>query len=101
MLYGEDNTALHYASIGGQVPVIKVLLNQPGVDVDVRDILGRTPLMCAARYGRVEAVKTLLEAGATPQNKDDFGLSVIDWTAELETSEIADILNEAIESKLS
>lgn len=59
----EGILTLHLASISGDVPTIKRFLDlQP--DFDVGDMYGHTPLMLAALYGRKDAVKLLLEAGA-------------------------------------
>jgi ankyrin repeat protein len=48
----------------------KTLLDA-GARLDIRDeLLKSTPLGWACRWGRVEAVKLLLERGADPEEKD-------------------------------
>jgi hypothetical protein len=55
-------TLLSYAARYGHEAVVKLLLEK-GVDLDSKDISGRTPLSHAARYGH-EAVVKLHEKGA-------------------------------------
>jgi ATP-dependent Clp protease ATP-binding subunit ClpB len=47
-------------------------LSAEGFDVNVRHTLGWTALHVAAVNGNVEAVKTLLKAGADPNLGDEF-----------------------------
>jgi ankyrin repeat protein len=51
-----------------------------GIDVNIRDENGWTPLMYAAWYNQnPEVVKILLEAGADAKLVDDFGKKAIDY----------------------
>lgn len=45
---------LHLASRSGDIQVIRTLVQNPGVDLDARDILGDSGLLKAARYGHTE-----------------------------------------------
>ncbi|MGD8328504.1 MAG: ankyrin repeat domain-containing protein [Acidobacteriota bacterium] len=57
-------TALHLAAEAGSVAAVSALI-EAGVDVDVRDQgAERTPLMFAAAYNRLDAMRVLLDAGA-------------------------------------
>ncbi|MCQ8895955.1 ankyrin repeat domain-containing protein [Limnobacter humi] len=67
-------TALHYAASAGSVPVIQALV-QAGSDVNVPSENSTTPLMMAARSGREEAVRQLLELGADPSSVNDAGFN--------------------------
>ena len=49
--FGEDQTALHHAARSGNVKIARYLINA-GADKETRDHLGRTPLYCAAEYGK-------------------------------------------------
>ncbi len=57
-------TALHLAAQGGSVGAVAALTAH-GAEVDAADVASaRTPLMFATAYGRLEAMKALLDAGA-------------------------------------
>lgn len=58
-------SALHYAATNGHLPIMQMLLDAKAV-VDARAPNGNTPLMMAARYGTIEAVRFLIAAGAEP-----------------------------------
>ena len=57
-------TALHGAASQGQLDMVKLLLAQPGVDVNLVDEDAYTPLLFAAANTRLDTVKALVEAGA-------------------------------------
>ena len=54
-------TLLHYAAIGGHVEIVKLLLEDPRVDVRAVDREKFSALQLAADLGHVEVVKLLLE----------------------------------------
>jgi len=57
-------TALHLAAEAGSAAAVSELI-EAGVEVDVRDQgAERTPLMFAAAYNRIDAMRVLLDAGA-------------------------------------
>ncbi|OAL00524.1 ankyrin [Phaeosphaeriaceae sp. SRC1lsM3a] len=62
----ESNAPVHLAAIGGSVNLLKIFFDS-GIDIDVRDEFGRTPLVAAAPSERMaETVAFLLERGADP-----------------------------------
>ena len=65
---------LHLAAQYGEKPLIELLV-QHGAEVDVAStqVAELTPLMLAARAGRIEAVDALLDAGADPWAVDSNG----------------------------
>ncbi|CAM9530937.1 unnamed protein product [Ectocarpus fasciculatus] len=63
-------TPLAAAAIFSRNRVIEALLADPSVKVDVRDALGRTPLMHAARFGSEGCVLRLISHGAARHKRD-------------------------------
>jgi ankyrin repeat protein len=63
-------TALHFAAMLGNKPVVELLLTS-GVPVDIRDQLGETALMHAAQEGHKEIVALLIARGANVNAKTD------------------------------
>ncbi|KAK6540060.1 hypothetical protein TWF694_008890 [Orbilia ellipsospora] len=66
-------TALSYAAAAGWKKVVQLLLLQEGVDVDHKDINGRTPLLLAAIRGKDEIVQLLIDGGADIESEDSNG----------------------------
>jgi hypothetical protein len=75
-------TALHMAANGSDREMVRShlceLLLQHGVDVDVVDDQGRTPLHLAAGTGVVDTAKVLLAAGADVEHLDFKGRNCLD-----------------------
>ena len=69
-LQWDQKHLLTYAELGG-THIVKLFL-WGGMDPNVTDEMGWTPLMRAASKGHLETVEALLEAGADPQLKDNF-----------------------------
>lgn len=84
-------TPLHYAATGGDVAVIRLLLEHSAY-IDASSPNGSTPLMMAAMYGTASAVKLLLEEGADPLLKNDLELSAIDFANRARREESAQII---------
>ncbi|KAI3855883.1 hypothetical protein MKX03_011538 [Papaver bracteatum] len=78
---GEGRRAVHFAASGVSVEVLKYLIQEMGVDIEVRDGRGETPLSLAAIKGRLAAVEYLLEIGASPEMVDDFNCSPLHHAA--------------------
>lgn len=71
---------LHYAATGGQVEVMKVLLEKSAF-IDAESPNGTTPLMMAAMYGTPEAVKLLIDEGADLAMKNQQGMTALDFAS--------------------
>ena len=67
---------MHAAAIGGNVDIIKMLVNAQG-NIYAKDDNWNTPLHLAAKYGRAEAVKYLI------QLMDELQSEVVDEEAVL------------------
>ena len=82
---GENSvTLLHEAIRNGQLRLVEFLL-QNHVEIDARDSLhGRTPLIVAAAYGKVDIMQLLISKGASTELRDKSG-----YTAALLTSQSA------------
>jgi len=81
------STALIWAVRRGHESVVKVLLEQEGVDPNhVAHEYGRTALIWAIIAGREGVVKMLLERGEVNPNKTDteYGRTPLSWAAESE-----------------
>lgn len=91
----EGWTALHYAATVGNLELIDVLVKR-GAKLDARAPGGTTPLMMAARHGRVEAAKRLLGAGADSTLRADLGMDAADFAASQGHGEMSDALRDRI-----
>ncbi len=68
---------LHYSISVQGCSVIAYIATIGYVDVNVRDVLGRTPLHLAVLSGNVDSVKQLVDSGADLFLKDDQDLSML------------------------
>jgi ankyrin repeat protein len=62
--------------------------------IDHRDVIGRTPLHCAAASGRTEVVRLLLERGADPHVRGKDGKTPSEWGSERGHHEIVQLLSD-------
>lgn len=76
-----NKTCLHEAALWGKLNVLNLLLDK-GIDVNVRDNSGKTPLHKAATNS-FESCKLLLEKGADINAKDNRGKTPLDCVDEL------------------
>ncbi|KAK4167279.1 ankyrin repeat-containing domain protein [Cladorrhinum sp. PSN259] len=74
-----STTALHYMAELGNVGAIRLMLEN-GADIEEKDpeSRGRTPLLLAAFYGKLEAVRFLILAGADIYATDSRGYTALD-----------------------
>ena len=71
-IHGDQDVRLLEAARSGDVRRVRSLLGK-GLDVDVADEDGVTPLIFAAMSGHVAVVSELLKAGANRQHVDGMG----------------------------
>lgn len=70
-------TALHYAARQGARESVAALAAAPGVELNLPDPDGVTPLLYATLNGHFDIAADLLEAGADPNAADSFGRTVL------------------------
>lgn len=71
-------TPLHHAAVGGMESLVRILLEEAKVTVNVINKEGRTPLHYAAAYGHAVVAGLLLDAGADPDIEDKTGTRASD-----------------------
>jgi ankyrin repeat protein len=77
-----SRTPLSYASEKGFLRIVKRLLGDDRVDVDVQDALGQTPLVWAMKSGHEAIVKLLLDKGADANGQSIFYGNVLQVASE-------------------
>ena len=91
-------TPLHYAATNGHVDVIRLLLENHAF-VDASSPNGSTPLMLAAQYGTPQAVQLLLDEGAEPLQKNQQGLTALDFARRANRIDAERLIGKAILSR--
>jgi serine/threonine-protein phosphatase 6 regulatory ankyrin repeat subunit B len=71
----DDYTALILASSCGHAEVCRLLCQNKGTIIDDKNKFGKSALIMAAEFGKLESVKTLLDFGADIDCCSDRGLS--------------------------
>lgn len=71
-------TPLHWASLGDQPAVVKMLIDK-GADIRAVDIEGHTALHVASAGHNPEVVRILLDSGAEVNAKDSAGTTPLGW----------------------
>ena len=87
--------SLHWAAARGHIEELTRLLKSGNPMIEQRNPWGETALLAAARTGHMEALKTLIEKGASRDVVDDRGVSILHWLISLDDNEV-----EALQSTL-
>jgi ankyrin repeat protein len=92
---------LHYAATnkGPQALAITRLLLEHHAYIDAESPNRTTPLMMAARYGRDEVVRLLLDEGADPTLRNQQGLDAMDFARQVERQTVVDMIAAAIRAR--
>ena len=77
----EKGTLLFIAVVNGYTAIVRELLSKPGIDVNLAQKKGATPLCAAAELGRVELVRLLLAAPGINPNLGTFRVGTTPLTA--------------------
>ncbi|MEO6919284.1 MAG: ankyrin repeat domain-containing protein [Collimonas sp.] len=88
-------TALHYAAAIGNDEIVQMLLDASAY-IDAGSPNNTTPVMMAARAGKIGTVKLLLDSGADVTLKNDVGMTAIDLAKKFDHDDIADGLTERL-----
>ncbi|MCC7058612.1 MAG: ankyrin repeat domain-containing protein [Burkholderiaceae bacterium] len=86
-------TPLHYAATGGNLEVLRLLLDHDAY-IDAQSPNRTTPLMMAARHDRPDAVRLLVEGGADPGARNEAGMDAADYMQRNGKAELAAWLRE-------
>lgn len=89
------DTLLCVAAYNGQADAVALILEQPKVDVEVRNRMGLTALSAAAFKGHVEIAKQLVKAKADPNAANDSGQTPLMFAALTGRTEMVKYLLEA------
>ncbi|KAF6238464.1 hypothetical protein HO173_003431 [Letharia columbiana] len=66
-------TSLGVFSRYGLLSVVKAMIKRDGLEIDSKEVFGRTPLLLAAQWGHEDVVRLLIEKGADIDSKDRRG----------------------------
>ena len=88
------NAALFAAAKEGAIEEVVRLLARDGINIEARDDNdnGLTALMLAARWGKTEVVKLLLDRGADIETKDNNGQTALMLATQSGNTEIVELL---------
>jgi len=84
----EGWSALHYAAANGHVEVLRHLIEQHAY-LDSESPNRTTPLMMAARQGKLDAVRLLLQEGADPTIRNESGFTAADYARQAGEPELS------------
>ena len=88
------NTALHQACFYGSLTIIKRLIAEEDIDLNVQNNKGITPLISAIYSRSPKVVKLLLEKGASPSLETQQQKKPLDYAKEENLFEIIELLIE-------
>lgn len=74
----------HMVASTGKIKVLNLLIKH-GMDIKVKDFLGRTPLHSAFMLGKVDMAKELMNLGLDANEKDNYGKTPLDLAKEMKT----------------
>lgn len=69
---GDGDTSLHFAAKSGNIRLITTYVTI-GVDVNITNHYGWSPLMLAVKNCQLKSIKTLVYLGANLTQRDNYG----------------------------
>ena len=75
----------HMVASTGKIKVLHMLIKH-GMDIKVKDFLGRTPLHSAFMLGKVDMAKELMNLGLDANEKDNYGKTPLDLAKEMKNT---------------
>jgi ankyrin repeat protein len=93
-------TALHFAARDQKEDHVRVLLDA-GASVDAVDVFGNTPLWRASseQSPKLSVLKALVDHGANPFRKSNYGVAPIDIAHQKQRADIAELFESARKQK--
>lgn len=74
----------HMVASTDKIKVLELLVKH-GMDINVKDFLGRTPLHSAFMLGKVDMARALINMGLDANEKDSYGKTPMDLAKEMKT----------------
>jgi len=85
-------SALHKAAFWGHIDTVNYLSKELHLNVNQQDYNGDTPAHDAARFGHLNVVKALVEAGANVAIRNHAGRTVADVAAQYEKADVVNYI---------
>lgn len=92
------DSLLYIAAVYNQLDIVKYLVTEMGMDVDVRNEMNATPLHCTVEAGEFEATSLLLDLGADPLAEWKYG--DVKSLAQQRSQKFRDLIDAACDKKL-
>ncbi|WP_147474494.1 ankyrin repeat domain-containing protein [Chryseobacterium nematophagum] len=91
----DGKTPLHFSTAYNDYETTKMLLENPSIEIDKKDIHGNNPMWVATfnARGDYDVVKLLKQYNANPNSKNNSNRSALDFAKQIEDDELVEILN--------
>ena len=90
----DRDAIIHWVARYGASEDLSTLIDA-GASIDIRGDSGRTPLLEAVAFNKLENAKILIQAGANVREVDDFGDSISDLVLE-DNSELCELVRKSV-----
>mmetsp|Transcript_13929 Transcript_13929/g.17511 ORF Transcript_13929/g.17511 Transcript_13929/m.17511 type:complete len:166 (-) Transcript_13929:16-513(-) len=86
------SSVLHFAVNGGNIEILKFIIDASPVLLFKANHFGETPLHWASKFSTKDIVKLLLRNGACPERQDNDGNTALHWAAEYDNIDATKLL---------